>query len=1566
MFDGFYVGFYLRFLTGDLAGQQRRVSGYDQYTRLFRFSDPFPTAPATGDRFELVRVSTEPVTIPLELLGIDNHLAPGDLPTISPNPINRHVTIAEGQPLIEGSVTSVDGATQFSGDASLSAQDGAYTGLVLEVASGARAGERAPIADYIGATRTFVLGEPLSGPLAPGDTFRVLQMVELADQVFLFDTGAQLSTISTDEALRLGFDLDTPEFTISVQGAAGVTNDLPGFLMDRLSVPTIDGGSLTFTNVPVFVIDVGEGVQGLMGMNLFNNAGTLLYDPFDPVDGPSLQVNFFTERAEVAPEQVDTSQMDPVQALLVQQLAEVMPAAFAWTVGLGQIEIPTLDIGVDLDFLPVGVPVSGQRDGVPVVTVAPGQSVTFWASVPTSIEPFDAFQLDFSGSDTALRLHDWTADPTWPATDGQLDTPADTVVAGTEAIPGGGAPPTTLGTFIVDAPAAPGEYLLTADSPTGSTFFQRVGSTDHAIVQDYGTTFIRVQAVPELSVQDVQVVEGDSGATEARFTVALTGNAGNSTVTVDYTTQDGTATEGSGDYTASSGTLIFAPGETEQTIVVPIAADTVSEPDESFFVELSNANRQFAPLSVTPWGDVSAVASGSFPPTYTLENQTATELHAGSDPQTRSFAIEFDLSGLPNGATVTSAILTFTETTDSVDPGIMPASLYGYAGYGATDAGGNGIVDDTVFNTLLSNQIGLVGDGRVGTTSVDVTAFVQDLVTASRSFAGFYVESLFGEYYIHSSEAADPAVRPRLDVQFTPSTGPIQIARARGQGTILNDDASLRALDRQQPEGDSGTPVLPIVVQLDHASTREVQVDYTTQTDAGGLDPATPGDDFTAVSGTLTFAPGETSKTVLVPIIPDTVREPHETFQVVLSNPTNAVLADPVAVGTILNDDSATLMIGPADWPDSGLTLFLDGPDLRIVETDTLIDVRPAEDFRTITTVIVTGRDGFADTLTLDFIGGAPIPIDGLTFDGGAGSGIDTLVLENGAATTIAHEFIDASSGNIQIDGLTVNYLGLEPIEDNLDAIDRRFTYGPANDVIVLSDDGAPDNGLSQLVASGTAETVVFFNPGRYLTIDAGGGRDRVAVQSLDSQFAADIRINGNDGRDTLVGGALAETLDGGPGDDRLLGLGGNDSLLGGDGNDYLRGYGGNDTLDGGAGDDFALGTDGDDLLIGGEGADTLDGQTGNDSLFGAGGDDSLVGRSGNDYLDGQGSSRDTVWGGDGDDTLKGGAGIADQLVERGNVDFTLNDTLLTGLGSDVVVEFDRAYLKGGAGDNRLDASGFSGRVTLVGAAGNDTLIGGLGRDRLIGNVGDDVAFGSASRDTLYGSSGDDTLYGQGSNDILRGGPGSDSLLGGAGIDNLGGGSDADTLDGQDGVDLLVESVATSPTRMYQLTDTSLSDLASPAVVDVLVSIEQARLYGSNNDDVLDASGFSGPTWLFGFSGNDTLVGGAGNDYIDAGAGNDGLSGLGGNDTLLGGTGDDTLLGGDGNDGLLPGAGTDTALGESGDDAIDADDGEADVVAKSGNGTDTSPGDTLSVDALDQVDEAFTNPGDWTWADGWP
>ena len=58
-------------------------------------------------------------------------------------------------------------------------------------------------------------------------------------------------------------------------------------------------------------------------------------------------------------------------------------------------------------------------------------------------------------------------------------------------------------------------------------------------------------------------------------------------------------------------------------------------------------------------------------------------------------------------------------------------------------------------------------------------------------------------------------------------------------------------------------------------------------------------------SGTLTFAAGQTTKQIAVPVIGDTTPESNETFSVTLSNPTGATLARAQATGTIVNDDTA-------------------------------------------------------------------------------------------------------------------------------------------------------------------------------------------------------------------------------------------------------------------------------------------------------------------------------------------------------------------------------------------------------------------------------------------------------------------------------------------------------------------------------------------------------------------------------------------------------------------------------------------------------------------------------------
>ena len=114
-------------------------------------------------------------------------------------------------------------------------------------------------------------------------------------------------------------------------------------------------------------------------------------------------------------------------------------------------------------------------------------------------------------------------------------------------------------------------------------------------------------------------------------------------------------------------------------------------------------------------------------------------------------------------------------------------------------------------------------------------------------------------------------------------------------------------------EGNAGTQTLSFTITLASATPLRVSVAYAT---ADGT--ATAGSDYTATSGTLVFGPGQTTKTVAVPIIEDTTFEADETFTLTLSNPVHGTLGTPSATGTITNDDAATARPGHYNGSISG------------------------------------------------------------------------------------------------------------------------------------------------------------------------------------------------------------------------------------------------------------------------------------------------------------------------------------------------------------------------------------------------------------------------------------------------------------------------------------------------------------------------------------------------------------------------------------------------------------------------------------------------------------------------
>jgi Ca2+-binding RTX toxin-like protein len=533
---------------------------------------------------------------------------------------------------------------------------------------------------------------------------------------------------------------------------------------------------------------------------------------------------------------------------------------------------------------------------------------------------------------------------------------------------------------------------------------------------------------------------------------------------------------------------------------------------------------------------------------------------------------------------------------------------------------------------------------------------------------------------------------------------------------------------------------------------------------------------------------------------------------------------------------------------------------------------------------------------------------------------------------------------------------------------------GDGNDSVTVALLEAAYGGAVIVHSEAGNDTVDATATGHAVTIDAGDGNDVISgsaqsdnlIGSLGSDF---VRAGG--GNDTLTGGAGADTLQGDDGDDVINGNGGDgDRLRGGGGSNTLDGGAGNDLVDelgdsdftltsgtlvgpgtntlidiegivliggpsantfdatesalpvsiyGSAGNDTILGSAHDDLLFGMSGDDLIEGNDGNDSLFGSAGADTLVGGNGDDSLFGQGGSGDRLTGGIGDDVLSGGAGT-DAAVESGDVDFTVTNTQLTGIGTDRLISVEKAILTTGDSANLINSTSYTGLIIVITGDGDDTVNSGDGFDHITTGAGNDVVNSGLGNDLILAGAGDDVIHAGGGGDTIHAEAGDDTIHGGAGDDEAFGGDGSDEVHGDDGDDTL---------RGEAGNDSLFGGLGN----DILL--------GGDDDDVLN-----------GDDGDDTLNGGAGNDALDGGNGNDGLSGFTGDDQLIGNFGDDTLFGGEGIDGLIGAAGNDLLIGGGDDDFVKGNGGFDTLLGGSGAGAD--PGDIVESNAPGEIDEFFS------------
>ena len=482
-------------------------------------------------------------------------------------------------------------------------------------------------------------------------------------------------------------------------------------------------------------------------------------------------------------------------------------------------------------------------------------------------------------------------------------------------------------------------------------------------------------------------------------------------------------------------------------------------------------------------------------------------------------------------------------------------------------------------NSFVSKGYNLIGDGNA------TGAFNQpgDQVGKDPNL-GVLAEN-GGPTQTHALLSGSPAIDAGPPTDGDPIACPPPATDQRGVERPQDGDANGTAacdigafeLDPQPPElsidnvsvteGDSATTDATFAVSLSEASSQTVTVNFAT---ADGT--ATAGTDFQSSSGTLTFAPGDTSKTVSVPIIDDIVDEPDEIFLVNLSNPTNATISDARGEGTITDDDpppntaptaeadsystneDTTLTANGAGSNPAGVLANDTDPD-----GDSLKAVLVSGPSHAATNGFTLNQDGsFSYTPASNYNGP-----DSFTYkadDGSATSGVATVSISVTATNDGPTVTVDAggSCGSASDMRGTINLALLDP---DTQAQDLTLKATSSNRSVLpngnISFGGGTDASrtmtVTSLTGSGTSNVTITVS-------DDGELKGTVSVRV----------ISGSASNNTLSGSANADMIFARKGSDTVSAQGANDLMCGGNGNDRLTGGLGADRFVGGSGTDTA------------------------------------------------------------------------------------------------------------------------------------------------------------------------------------------------------------------------------------------------------------------------------------------------------------------------------------------------------------------------------------------------------------
>lgn len=347
------------------------------------------------------------------------------------------------------------------------------------------------------------------------------------------------------------------------------------------------------------------------------------------------------------------------------------------------------------------------------------------------------------------------------------------------------------------------------------------------------------------------------------------------TVSVDYSTSDGTATDGS-DYIGVSGTFTWGDGDGgDRSFQIPILDDAEAEGAETIELTLSNPTggaildpERFTSVVIILASDG---GTGNPPPPPP----------GGTDPD--AGVLKFDERNF--GAVEGNGVAVIVVERSHGEDGAVTVDYTASAG--TATAGGD-------FTPVTGTLSWAHGDGGSKTFTVPL---IDDEVAEGNETVMLALSNPTGGAGIDAERGT--AVLNIFDDDA--GTAPPPGNPNGAPGTIKFDETSFEFLE-------GGDAV--IVVERSHGEDGEVSVDYTTIDGS-----AVAGSDYTAAAGTLTWAAGDDAdKTFVVPLFEDGLSEGNETVQLVLSNVTGGAVIDPArgeSTLVILDNDGSTLACMP-------------------------------------------------------------------------------------------------------------------------------------------------------------------------------------------------------------------------------------------------------------------------------------------------------------------------------------------------------------------------------------------------------------------------------------------------------------------------------------------------------------------------------------------------------------------------------------------------------------------------------------------------------------------------------